>query len=121
MSCARHKSHLSGNPGINFRIMCKSPGCARLSRWGLDGKQPTHCPDHGPLYDEFSALSEQLERRVVVPAHLILMFEANQFTLKLSVLFEGLACDFTRTCRLFRGVEFLLRIICTPYIYTVHF
>ena len=49
--CFRHKSDILVGPIINFRATCKAVGCCKLSRWGLDGKQPTHCPDHGLLQD----------------------------------------------------------------------
>ena len=47
--CARHKSDLTAGPVIDFKATCKVAGCQRESRWGLDGKQPTHCPGHGRL------------------------------------------------------------------------
>ncbi|CAN0303730.1 unnamed protein product [Laminaria digitata] len=50
-ACPGHKSNLFGGPVINFKAMCKVVGCRNVSRWGLDGKQPTHCRDHGPLMD----------------------------------------------------------------------
>ncbi|CAN0157362.1 unnamed protein product [Laminaria digitata] len=50
-ACSRHRSHLSGGLVINFKAICKVSGCGRESRWGLAGKQPTHCHDHGPLDD----------------------------------------------------------------------
>ncbi|CAM9668824.1 unnamed protein product [Laminaria digitata] len=49
--CARHKSDLRAGPVINFRARCNMVGCQKSSRWGLDGKPPTHCPDHGRLTD----------------------------------------------------------------------
>ena len=47
--CAHHKSDIVGDRVINFRARCKVPGCSRVSRWGLLGVQPTHCPEHGIL------------------------------------------------------------------------
>ena len=47
--CAYHKSDLLDGPVINFAVSCKAVGCGKSSKWGLGGKQPTHCPDHGPL------------------------------------------------------------------------
>lgn len=49
--CAQHKSDLPAGPMISFNARCKVAGCRKVSRWGLDGKQPTHCPDHGRLKD----------------------------------------------------------------------
>ncbi|CAM9537695.1 unnamed protein product [Laminaria digitata] len=51
IKCSRHKGDILGGPVINFRALCKVAGCGIVSRWGLDGKQPTHCRDHGPLED----------------------------------------------------------------------
>ena len=51
-ACSRHKNEVLGIPVINFKAMCKEPGCGKVSRWGLNGQQPTHCRDHGPLQDE---------------------------------------------------------------------
>ena len=45
--CARHKDDILGSPVINFKVPCKMAGCKRLSKWGLAGKQPSHCPHHG--------------------------------------------------------------------------
>ena len=45
----RHKGETVGSPVINFRVKCKVAGCKSMSCWGLDGMQPTHCRDHGPL------------------------------------------------------------------------
>ena len=50
-SCSRHKSDLVGSPVINFEATCKVACCKNKTRWGLDGKQPTHCLYHGPLQD----------------------------------------------------------------------
>ncbi|CAM9629960.1 unnamed protein product [Laminaria digitata] len=53
-ACALHKTLLVGLPGgpvICFGATCAFTGCKKLSRWGLDGEQPTHCPEHGPLED----------------------------------------------------------------------
>lgn len=47
--CARHKSDISGGLAIDFKARCKVAGCGKISRWGLDGHQPTHCSTHGPL------------------------------------------------------------------------
>lgn len=50
-ACLRHKRHLVGGSVVNFTARCKEARCSKLSKWGLDGKQPTHCRDHGPLTD----------------------------------------------------------------------
>ena len=49
--CYRHKSDIMGGPVVNFRARCKVTGCRKESRWGFDGRQPTHCREHGPLED----------------------------------------------------------------------
>ncbi|CAM9356911.1 unnamed protein product, partial [Laminaria digitata] len=49
--CYLHKSDVSGVPVFNFRAKCKAEGCRKLSRWGINGEQPTHCLHHGPLED----------------------------------------------------------------------
>ncbi|CAN0015666.1 unnamed protein product [Laminaria digitata] len=49
--CGQHGSDGLSNSIINYREMCMVAGCGRVSRWGLGGKQPTHCPDRGPLED----------------------------------------------------------------------
>ncbi|CAM9932874.1 unnamed protein product, partial [Laminaria digitata] len=49
--CARHRSDGLGGDLINFRARCQVVGCGRVSRWGLHGQQPTHCPHHGPSKD----------------------------------------------------------------------
>ena len=48
-ACLRHKGDMLGSPVINFSVKCKVVGCKSMSGSGLDGKQPTHCRDHGPL------------------------------------------------------------------------
>ena len=50
-TCSRHKGDLLGSPAINFAATCKVASCKKQSRWGPDGKQPTHCLDHGPLQE----------------------------------------------------------------------
>ena len=50
-TCGRHKGDLLGSQAVNFESACKVARCKKRSRWGLDGKQPTHCPDHGPLQE----------------------------------------------------------------------
>ncbi|CAM9997998.1 unnamed protein product [Laminaria digitata] len=50
-ACASHKSNLPAGPVIDFKAPCKGAGCRKVSKWGLEGKQPTHCPDHGQLKD----------------------------------------------------------------------
>lgn len=52
--CCRHKSDISGGQVINFEAQCKVAGCWKRSRWGLDGKRPTHRGDHGPLDDSLA-------------------------------------------------------------------
>ncbi|CAM9748992.1 unnamed protein product, partial [Laminaria digitata] len=49
--CTRHKGDLQAGPVIYFAARCKISGCKKVSRWGLAGKQPTHCPHHGRLED----------------------------------------------------------------------
>lgn len=49
--CPRHMSDILDGYAINFRAVCKVAGCTKLSRWGLNGEQPTHCPEHGALDD----------------------------------------------------------------------
>lgn len=48
-ACPRHKGEILGRPAINFSATCEDDGCRRVTRWGLEGKQPTHCRDYGPL------------------------------------------------------------------------
>ena len=50
-TCGRHMGDLSGSPVVNVMAACKVVGCKKRSRWGVDGKQPTHCLDHGPLQE----------------------------------------------------------------------
>ena len=50
-ACADHKSNNLDGPVINFRAPCEAAGCERFSTWGLSGKQPSHCRDHGPFKD----------------------------------------------------------------------
>ena len=50
-TCSRHKTDLLGSPAINYAATCKVACCKKKSLWGLDGKQPTHCLDHGPLQE----------------------------------------------------------------------
>ena len=49
-TCGLHKS-LLGSPVVNFEATCKVVCCKKKSRWGVHGKQPTHCLDHGPLQE----------------------------------------------------------------------
>ena len=51
VSCDRQYDLISGDPVVNFRIKCKSAGCAKISQWGLAERAPTHCPEYGPLND----------------------------------------------------------------------
>ncbi|CAN0479282.1 unnamed protein product [Laminaria digitata] len=50
-ACASHRSDLPAGRVIDFKAPCKGAGCQKMSRWGLEGKQPTHCPDHSHLKD----------------------------------------------------------------------
>ncbi|CAN0535350.1 unnamed protein product, partial [Scytosiphon promiscuus] len=45
-ACLLHKCDISGSPVINFWARCKVTSCKKVTRWGLDGTQPTHCRDH---------------------------------------------------------------------------
>lgn len=49
--CTPHKGDILGGLLINFRATCNVQSCRRESRWGLEGRQPTHCSRHGPLVD----------------------------------------------------------------------
>ena len=49
MACLRHKGDLLGGPVIDFTAKCRVAGCRRVSRWGENEKQLTHCCGHGPL------------------------------------------------------------------------
>ena len=49
--CASHKNDLLDGLVINFKAICKVARCGKISRWGLYGKQPTHCRNHGPLQE----------------------------------------------------------------------
>lgn len=53
-ACTHHKGDIVGCPVVNFRARCKVAGCVKASRWGLHGRQPTHCGEHGPLQNELS-------------------------------------------------------------------
>ena len=57
-ACSSHVGDIVGGPVINFRPRCRVVDCRNLTRWGLDGKQPTHCSDHGPLTDGFVCTGE---------------------------------------------------------------
>ena len=50
-ACLHHKGDLLGGPVIDFTAKCRVAGCNCVSRWGVEGKQPTHCHRHGPLTD----------------------------------------------------------------------
>ena len=50
-ACLSHKDDIFGGPVINFTLLCKVTGCKSVSRWGIEGKQPTYCGNHGPLTD----------------------------------------------------------------------
>ena len=50
-ACVHHKNNIMGLPVIHFTAICKVTGCGKLARWGLGGKQPSHCHQHGPLED----------------------------------------------------------------------
>ena len=51
--CGLHKGDIKDGEIICFGKRCKVAGCVKVSRWGLEGKQPTHCLDHGPLVEGF--------------------------------------------------------------------
>ena len=57
ITCGLHTSDLLGGLAVNLAATCQVAGCTKKARWGLDGNQPTHCVDHGPL-------EEGLERTV---------------------------------------------------------
>lgn len=46
--CSSHKRDFQDGNFINFAARCRVAGCIRISKWGLHGQQPTHCPQHGP-------------------------------------------------------------------------
>ena len=48
-ACVRHMSDLPFGLAINFPARREGTGCQKRSKWGIEGKQPTHCPDHGGL------------------------------------------------------------------------
>lgn len=48
-ACLRHTGDILSGLVINSRALCKVKGCARISRWGIEGQQPTYCMVHGPL------------------------------------------------------------------------
>ena len=52
-TCTYHKGDILGGPVINFWTLCEVEGCSKVSRWGPNGKQPTHCRNHGALKDGF--------------------------------------------------------------------
>ena len=69
--CDHHKRDILCGPVINFRARCKLAGCGMLSSWGLGGKQPTHCADHGPLeYGFVCTIAERRARSVVASSAL---------------------------------------------------
>ena len=47
--CLHRKGDLLGGPVIDFTAKCRVAGCRRVSRWGENEKQLTHCCGHGPL------------------------------------------------------------------------
>lgn len=50
-TCDGRKDSIVEGSLANFRALCRVPRCGNYSNWGLDGKQPSHCRDHGPLKD----------------------------------------------------------------------
>lgn len=48
-ACADHTSCIVDGPVIDNQTLCTVADCVNISTWGLSGKQPTHCRDHGPL------------------------------------------------------------------------
>ena len=50
-ACADRKRKSLNSPTIHSRALCKVAGCEIVSTWGLSGKMPSHCCDHGPLED----------------------------------------------------------------------
>lgn len=50
-ACSHHTAVDASGSVINFGAHCRAAGCSKHAKWGPAGKQPTHCPDHGPLVD----------------------------------------------------------------------
>ncbi|CAN0500707.1 unnamed protein product, partial [Scytosiphon promiscuus] len=45
-ACSEHKGEVLVGQLISFRIRCHMVDCCRMSRWGLSGRQPSHCHQH---------------------------------------------------------------------------
>ena len=50
-TCGRHKADLLGSPVVDFEATCNVACCKKKALWGIDGQQPSHCLDHGPLQE----------------------------------------------------------------------
>ncbi|CAM9566336.1 unnamed protein product [Laminaria digitata] len=48
-ACAGVKSEILDGAvtTVSVETLCEAAGCLEWSRWGIDGKQPTHCLEHG--------------------------------------------------------------------------
>lgn len=49
---SRYTSDFGKNHDINFQPKCQVAGCGKEPRWGLHGKRPTHCAQHGSGADD---------------------------------------------------------------------
>lgn len=46
-ACLHHNGDILGGHVVDFGLSCNVAGCRRVAYWGIEGKQPTHCSDHG--------------------------------------------------------------------------
>ena len=47
---------------VSVKERCKPVDCLKPSRWGIDDKPPTHCPDHTPLDNESAVYTVETAR-----------------------------------------------------------
>ena len=50
-TCGPHKSDILGTPVVDFEAKWVVASCNKKTGWEFDGKQPTHCFDHGPIQE----------------------------------------------------------------------
>ncbi|CAM9615336.1 unnamed protein product [Laminaria digitata] len=85
--CTRHTSDFLSSSVFNFRARCAVAGCRKLSRWGLDGKKPTHCITHGPLENGLVCILETGRTLKPDPSPLYRAVRGSSFHVKTEVIF----------------------------------
>ena len=80
--CAHDTSDLKSGLPISFHARCKVVGCLKSSGWGVEGRQPTHCPEHGRLEDDVVCTVGRASRSNSKPRSPVRAFGDQSFLVK---------------------------------------